>query len=209
MPLHHLSNHLLQPLATITMAPSAIAQPTFASDVAKPLKTSSADSQVQFDVKKHLAFEPPSNVLTMEDLSLNPTALSPVATTELFPLLSHEAVQQHRRELFNKDALDNCPDYTRPGAVQLRGMAPRYAPFIHQFWNSPEVLKMVSDIAGVELVPAMDYEISHTNVQLGPGGLEAVKNTPVNPPVATEDAIKSFEKDRPKQEATDQSKPII
>lgn len=191
------------------MAPSAITQSASVPEVTKSLKTSSVNSQAQFDASKHLAFEPPSKVLTMEDLSLKPTALSPVATTEPFPLLSHEAVLQHRRELFNKNVLDNCLHHTRPGSVQLRGMAPRYAPFIYQFWHSPEVLKIVSDIAGVELVPAMDYEISHTNVQLGPGGLEAVKNTPVNPPVATEEAIKSFEKDKPKKEATDQSKPII
>jgi hypothetical protein len=71
-------------------------------------------------------------------------------------------------------------------------------------------LKIVSDIAGVELVPAMDYEISHTNVQLGPGGLDAVRNTTVEPPEATAEAIKKFEQHKPKkQEVTDQTKPII
>lgn len=146
----------------------------------------------------------------MKDLKLEPTALSPVATTEPFPLLSHEGVLQHRRELFSKDVLDNCLHHTRPGSVQLRGMAPRYAPFIHKFWHSPEVLSIVSKIAGVDLVPAMDYEISHTNVQLGPGGVDAVKQTPVEPPMATEQAIQAFEKNKTKkQEVTDQSKPII
>lgn len=62
----------------------------------------------------------------------------------------------------------------------------------------------------MDLVPAMDYEISHTNVQLGPGGLEAVRNTPVEPPVATEDAIRAFEENKAKKQAvTDQTKPII
>ncbi|KAL6407178.1 hypothetical protein AUP68_10005 [Ilyonectria robusta] len=165
---------------------------------------------VQFDAAKHLAYSAPASILTMKDLKLEPTALSPVATTEPFPFMSHDAVLQHRRELFSNDVLDNCLHHTRPGSVQLRGMAPRYAPFIHKFWHSPEVLKIVSDLAGVELVPAMDYEISHTNVQLGPGGLEAVRNTPLEPPVATEEAIRRFEQDRPKKQAvTDQSKPII
>ncbi|GME49228.1 hypothetical protein GTA08_BOTSDO10496 [Neofusicoccum parvum] len=59
-----------------------------------------------------------------------------------------------------------------PGSVQIRGMAPRYAPFIHSFWHSPEVLRIISENAGVDLVPAMDYEISHTNVQLGPEGIK-------------------------------------
>lgn len=188
------------------MAPSAVAQTTF---VPETIQTKNVSQSNSFDAAKHLSFTPPSKVLTMKDLALEPTALSPVATTEPFPLLSHEAVLAHRRELFSKDVMDNCLHHTRPGSVQLRGMAPRYAPFIHQFWHSPEVLKIVSDIAGVELVPAMDYEISHVNVQLGPGGVEAARNTPVHPPEATEEAIKRHEKEKPKAQATDQSKPII
>ncbi|KAL2671613.1 hypothetical protein Neosp_014203 [[Neocosmospora] mangrovei] len=194
------------------MAPSALIETPRAQGPIGPqqIASSKQGSAVQFNPAKHLAYSPPSSILTMKDLALEPTALSPVATTEPFPLLSHEAVLQHRRDLFSKDVLDNCLHHTRPGSVQLRGMAPRYAPFIHQFWHSPEVLKIVSDIAGVELVPAMDYEISHTNVQLGPGGLDAVRNTTVEPPEATAEAIKRFEQDKPKkQEVTDQTKPII
>lgn len=191
------------------MAPSALIETPLAQS-AQQFASSKQGSGVQFSPAKHLAYSPPSSILTMKDLALEPTALSPVATTEPFPLLSHEAVLQHRRDLFSKDVLDNCLHHTRPGSVQIRGMAPRYAPFIHQFWHSPEVLKIVSDIAGVELVPAMDYEISHTNVQLGPGGLDAVRNTTVEPPEATAEAIKKFEQDKPKkQEVTDQTKPII
>jgi hypothetical protein len=91
-------------------------------------------------------------------------------------------------------------------------MCPRYAKFIHQFWHSAELLNIVSSIAGVDLVPAMDYEISHTNVQLGAGGIEAVRNTPVEPPAATREAIEQFEAektDTKKVIVTDQSKPII
>lgn len=40
------------------------------------------------------------------------------------------------------------------------------APFIHEVWNSPEVLKIVSDIAGIELVPVMDFEIGHVNISV-------------------------------------------
>lgn len=173
-----------------------------------------------FNPAKHLSFSPPSRTLQMSDLALSPTALSSVATTEPFPLLSHDAVLAHRREIFSPDVLDNCMHHTRPGSVQIRGMAPRYAPFIHQFWHSPEVLKIISDVAGVELVPAMDYEISHANVQLGAGGLEEVRGTPVDPPVATEEAIANFRREKEKEKekkketvreavATDQTKPII
>lgn len=195
------------------MAPSTLIQGLQAPDDAKlpqlsPLKPS--PTAIQFNPDKHISFSPPTSILRMKDLRLETTALSPVATTEPFPLLSHEAVLQHRRELFNRDVLDNCLHHTRSGSVQLRGMAPRYAPFIYQFWRSPELLKIVSDIAGVELVPALDYEICHTNVQLGPGGLDMVRNTPIEPPEASEEAIEQFEKDKPDMRGvTDQTKPII
>jgi hypothetical protein len=40
----------------------------------------------------------------------------------------------------------------------------RYAPFVYDVWRSPEVLSIVSKIAGVELTPAMDLEIAHINI---------------------------------------------
>lgn len=39
----------------------------------------------------------------------------------------------------------------------------RYAPFIYDAWNSPEILSIVSKIAQVALIPAMDFEIGHVN----------------------------------------------
>ena len=181
--------------------------PSFSTD---DMAGKTKGTSVIFNAEQHLAYKPPPKVLYMEDLGHNPTELSSLASTEPFPLLSHDAVLQHRREIFNKDVLDNCMHHTRPGSVQIRGMVPRYAPFIHEFWNSPEVLKIISDNAGVDLVPAMDYETSHTNVQLGPGGLDAVRKTPVEPPAATKEAIAEFEREKPRIRAvTDQSKPII
>ncbi|KAL2219066.1 hypothetical protein M432DRAFT_638677 [Thermoascus aurantiacus ATCC 26904] len=158
---------------------------TSSQNAASSKKTTPA----QFDPAKHLAYSPPSKILKMEDLGLSSTAIS---------------------SLFTPEVLDNCLHHTRPGSVQLRGMAPRYAPFIHQFWHSPEVLRIISENAGVDLVPAMDYEICHTNVQLGPDGIAGVRATPVEPPAATEEAIAQFEKEKPKPQAvTDQTKPII
>lgn len=163
-----------------------------------------------FDPAKDLAYTPPTSTLSMKDIAYEPTQISPIAATEPFPFISREAILQMRREIFSPDVLDNCMHHTRPGSVQIRGMAPRYAPFIHSFWNSPEVLQIISDNAGVDLVPVMDYETSHTNVQLGPGGLDAVRQTPIEPPVATPEAIAEFERNKPKKrEVTDQTKPII
>ena len=166
------------------MAPGLIDLSTGVESGYTPAVTPTKKGSVVFDPSRHLAYRAPEAIHSLKDLHLPPSPLSEVASTEPFPLMSEEAILAHRRELFSKDVLDNCSYHTRPGSVQLRGMAPRYAPFIHQFWTSPEVLAIVSDLAGVDLVPVMDYEICHTNVQLGPGGLEDVKNTPVVPPEA-------------------------
>jgi len=192
--------------------PTVVESHSNVADIYSHDKNTPADlaADGKFDARKHLAYQPPAQILAMEDLAYPPTPLSAVASTVPFPLLSHEAVLQHRREIFSPEVLKNCIHHTRPGSVQIRGMAPRYAPFIHSFWNSPEVLKIISENAGVDLVPALDYETCHTNVQLGPGGLDEVYRTPLEPPVATSDAIAAFEKDKPKpQQVTDQKKPII
>ena len=175
-----------------------------------PSSSSHEASPVAFDPAKHLQYVAPSSTLQLSEIGLEPSAISAVAATQPFPLLSREAVLEMRREIFSAPVLDNCMHHTRPGSVQIRGMAPRYAPFIHSFWHSPEVLRIMSENAGVELVPAMDYEISHVNVQLGPGGVDAVRNTPIEPPAATEEAIASFEANKSqKQQVTDQTKPVV
>ena len=40
----------------------------------------------------------------------------------------------------------------------------RYAPFVYDVWRSPEVLAIISKIAGVEVVPVIDFEIAHINI---------------------------------------------
>ena len=179
------------------------------------------DETSVFNAESHLAYTPPAKIFSMQDLSLAPSPISSVATAEPFPLLSHEAVLQHRRELFSPPVLDHCMEYTRPGSVQLRGMAPRYAPFIHSFWHSEEVLRIVSDLAGVDLVPAMDYEICHTNVQLDKDErtpvkqkLAALRRTPVEPPEASEETVERHQREVELEKkgitnTTDQSKPVI
>ena len=37
------------------------------------------------------------------------------------------------------------------------------APFIYDTWKDPEVLAIISEIAGIELVPVIDFEIAHIN----------------------------------------------
>jgi len=38
---------------------------------------------------------------------------------------------------------------------------PRYAPFTYDAWHNPRTLSIVSKIAGVDLIPNMDFEIGH------------------------------------------------
>lgn len=104
-----------------------------------------------------------------------------MAATEPFKLLSYEGVLQHRREIFRPELFQNCFHRKRPGSFMLRGMAPRYSAFLHQFWHYPEVLGIISQHAGMDLVPAMDYEICHTDVQVGPHGLAGFRATPFEP----------------------------
>ena len=42
----------------------------------------------------------------------------------------------------------------------------RYAPFVYDVWKNAEVLGIISKIAGVELVPEMDFEIAHINISV-------------------------------------------
>lgn len=45
----------------------------------------------------------------------------------------------------------------------------RYAPFIHDAWHSEETLSIISKIAGVDLIPCMDYEVGHVNISVKSG----------------------------------------
>ena len=43
-------------------------------------------------------------------------------------------------------------------------MSSSAAPFIYNAWKDPEVLAIVSKIAGIDLVPVVDSEIAHINL---------------------------------------------
>ena len=42
----------------------------------------------------------------------------------------------------------------------------RYAPFVRDAWKHPETLAIISKLAGIDVVPAMDYEIGHVNLSV-------------------------------------------
>ncbi|KIW26288.1 uncharacterized protein PV07_09394 [Cladophialophora immunda] len=117
-----------------------------------------------FDPEKHLNYQPPSKVWTMKEIGFDEQGVSPNAVSEPFPLFTEEAIQQMRAEVLSKPVWDNCKYSSELAHCQLRGFAPEYAPFVYDAWRSPAVLSIVSKIAGVELVPAMDLEIAHINI---------------------------------------------
>lgn len=40
------------------------------------------------------------------------------------------------------------------------------APFTYNAWKSPEVLARISEVAGIDLVPSIDFEIANINISI-------------------------------------------
>ncbi|KAF2725603.1 hypothetical protein K431DRAFT_317575 [Polychaeton citri CBS 116435] len=122
---------------------------------------------VQFDPKKHLAYKEPENILTMRDIGYpEDTGVSHVAMTEPFQLFSPEAIRTMRNEIFREEVMNNCLYESNLAACQVRGYASKYAPFIYDAWHSPKTLELISKLAGVDLVPAINFDIGHINVSV-------------------------------------------
>ncbi|GJJ08587.1 hypothetical protein Clacol_002806 [Clathrus columnatus] len=100
------------------------------------------------------------------------------AATSPFPLLTFEGVRRIREELFSDRVLSNhlFSDTLNPSTI--RGCCPDAAPFTYQFWTHPEVKRRINEAAGLNLTIVFDYEIGHTNVQLGPRGWSGLKAEP-------------------------------
>ena len=149
--------------------------------------TESLNTCSTFDPQRHLNFSPPSKVYSMGDLDLpEDTGVSQVAVSEPFPLFTEEAVYRMRAEVLSDAVWDNCKYSSNIAQCQLRGFAAqydrysifpqkqkisadllhRYAPFVYDAWKNPETLAVVSKIAGIDLVTAMDFEIGHVNVSV-------------------------------------------
>lgn len=122
---------------------------------------------IQFDPKRHLNYAPPEKVYSMNDLGYeNEVGVSPVGVTTAFPLFTEEAVNIMRSEIFQKDVFDNCNFSKVAGIIKLRGYVAKYAPFTYTAWTHPESLRIISELAGMELEIMFDYEIAHVNLTL-------------------------------------------
>ncbi|KAE8359959.1 hypothetical protein BDV27DRAFT_149132 [Aspergillus caelatus] len=122
--------------------------------------------RVPFNPKEHLAFEPPQHITMMRNIGLEGHGISPNAVSDPFPLFTKEAMMQMRAELFSEWSLENCRFGSDLTPQLIRGLTPDNAPFCFSLWWSPEVLKIVSDIAGIELVPCYDYEVANVNISI-------------------------------------------
>ncbi|CAG7932449.1 unnamed protein product [Penicillium olsonii] len=137
-----------------------------------------------FDPKKHLNFHPPAGITTMRDIGLEGHGISPVAASEPFSLFTPAAIQQIRAEIFSEPVLRDCQYSSSFAKNMVRGMGREYvflwfitcsrilkahnrrAPFTCDAWSSPELLARVSEVAGIDLVVAWDYEIANINISV-------------------------------------------
>ena len=52
----------------------------------------------------------------------------------------------------------------------------RRAPFTYDAWNHPEVLAKVSEVAGIDLIPSIDFDIANINISWGDGTTTTEQN---------------------------------
>ena len=79
-----------------------------------------------FDPIRHLAYEDPTYVHTMEDIGFPASkGVSPVAVSEPFRLFSEEAVDIMRSEILDKEVQDKYSYTSDIAPKQLRGYAPK------------------------------------------------------------------------------------
>ncbi|KAI9664961.1 MAG: hypothetical protein M1821_006409 [Bathelium mastoideum] len=153
-------------METLTMNPTAPPQPHFMPIIERAAAREKTGGSVNFDPAKHLSFAPPPQVFSMGDLGLEGVGVSPVAVSQPFQLFSEEAVEQFRAEILNPEVMKNCRFTSNLAACQLRGYSPKYAPFIYDAWNNQETLAIISKIAGVDLIPVINFEIGHINLSV-------------------------------------------
>ncbi|KAI2897378.1 hypothetical protein CBS76997_3510 [Aspergillus niger] len=128
-------------------------------------KAAPEPEHVVFDPSKHLAFVPPSQVHTMNELGYpNNRGVSPVGVSEPFSLFSVEAVEHMRKEVLTSEVYAKHKYSSEIAECQLRGYAAECAPFVYDAWKNPETLAIISKVAGVDLVPVMDFELGHVNI---------------------------------------------
>jgi hypothetical protein len=145
-----------------------------------------------FDASKHLNFQHPKNIVKMKDIGLEGQGISPNAVSDPFPLFTQEAVEQIRAEVFSDEVLEECQFASAFCRNMIRGMGPARAPFTYSAWNSPELIEAVSKVAGVDLVPSIDYEIANINVSAKSDSEPINQDKPVIDDALSSDELPAF-----------------
>lgn len=134
--------------------------PQFLIDEAKAVEPTT------WDAEKHLAEGAKPNITTMTEIGLGGHGISDTAVSEPFPLFTRDAIMQMRREIFSDSVLENCRYKSTFNANMVRGMGWERAPFTHNAWWDEKTLAKIAEIAGIELVPAFDFEIANINISI-------------------------------------------
>ena len=50
------------------------------------------------------------------------------------------------------------------------------APFTYAAWKSPELIEKISQVAGIDLIPSIDYEIANINVSINNQTVSVIDN---------------------------------
>lgn len=160
-------------------AGAAISQPT------PKRKWKYQPTKVKFDPKKHLDIGSPSWKKTMKDFGYEKhDGISDFAAAEPFRMFSDEAIRLIRNDILSEPVQENHVICCERNPYMLRGYAHKHTPFIYEACTHPSVLKAISDVVGIDLVHVHDYEVGHTNIQLGHKGREGVRelsDTPTLP----------------------------
>ncbi|KAH3667310.1 hypothetical protein OGAPHI_002959 [Ogataea philodendri] len=133
------------------------------------------DINVEFDPKKHLAFDPEClNTIkrtTMEEFGcVAEDQISDVGASAPFPLFTEEAVEIMRAEILREEVFTKWARISQSSTSGLdcviRGHVRTTCPFTRAAWTHPATVAAVSAMAGVELEVIMDYEIAHVNIAM-------------------------------------------
>lgn len=155
---------------------------------------------VKFDPSVHLNLEKPTWRKQLSDFGYdNNEGVCDLAATAPFQLFSDEAVRLMRNDLLSEVVQENHVYMSERSPYIVRGFARSKSPFVYDAWHSKEVLDAISEAAGIELVPVMDYEIASTNIQLGskgPAGVRELGELP-SPPKEESDILPSIYDSKP------------
>ncbi|KAL7266915.1 hypothetical protein RUND412_010519 [Rhizina undulata] len=169
---------------TITVVPvkPRATKPTFQLTPYPPI-TQESYLKAPFEPKRHLAYHGLPKRYTMADIGHEGVGVSPIAVSEPFELFTKEAIYRMRNEVLSDEVWDNCRFASSIAACQLRGMAPKYAKFVYDAWTNPETIKAISEVAGINLIHNMEYEIGHINISVTNGGETDKEGIAVKPVV--------------------------